>query len=226
MNSKILLLVYAGCAVGCCVSRLTDLSMLSAICKPLLMPVLMLFFWLNSKTVASKIRTLIMVALFFSWGGDVLLMFESKAPLFFLLGLVSFLLAHIGYILAFNQVSSKPKSILLKKPYLLIPFLLYAGGMMYSMSSNLGEMFVPVLVYASVISLMCIFAINRFDRVNLGSFWWVLAGAIIFVLSDSTIAINKFLSPFYYAGFVIMSLYTIGQFMIVKGVLMEGSERN
>jgi len=224
MNGKILLLIYAGCAVGCCVSRLTDLSMLSVICKPLLMPILMLFFWLNSKKTASKIRIFIMTALFFSWGGDVFLMFQEKAPIFFLLGLTSFLLAHIAYILAFNQVGSNPKSILLKRPYLLIPFLIYAGGMMYSMSSNLGDMFAPVLVYASIISLMCIFAINRFDRVNIGSFWWVLAGAIVFVLSDSTIAINKFLSPFYYAGFVIMSLYTIGQYMIVKGVLMVGNE--
>ena len=226
MNGKILLLVYAGCAVGCCVSRLTDLSMLSTVCKPLLMPILMLFFWINSKKVASKIRLFIMVALFFSWGGDLLLMFQDKAPVFFLLGLASFLLAHIGYILAFNQVSSSPKSILLKKPYLSIPFFVYAAGMMYGMSSNLGEMFVPVLVYASVISLMCVFALNRFERVNVGSFWWVLVGAIVFVLSDSAIAINKFLSPFYYAGFVIMALYTLGQYMIVKGVLIVGNERN
>ncbi len=224
MNNRILVFVYGLCAVGCCMARLIDIPFLSTICKPLLMPLLMLFFWVNSKNLSKKIRTFIIAALFFSWGGDVLLMFQEKAPIFFLLGLVSFLLAHIGYILAFNQIDSLPKSILKNKPYLLIPFFIYAFVMMFSMSSNLGDMFVPVLVYASIISLMCIFGINRYGRVNMNSFWWVFLGAIIFVLSDSIIAINKFLTPFYLAGFLIMALYTIGQYLIVRGILMEGSE--
>ena len=70
--------------------------------KPLLMPILALWFYFQTKNYPSSFRQLILFALFFSWGGDTLLMFvESKGEHFFLFGLVSFLLTHVLYTTAF-----------------------------------------------------------------------------------------------------------------------------
>jgi len=103
--------------------------------------------------------------------------------------------------------------------------LIYEFALLYAMLSSLGEMFVPVLVYATVISAMCIFALNRCGRVNAARFKWVFIGAIVFVLSDSTIAINKFLTSIPVSGLWIMSLYAFSQYLIVNGILkMRGGE--
>src|SRR5262245_61343937 len=68
------------------------------ICKPLLMPVLIFYFLSQAK------NKWIVGALLFSWIGDVLLMFQENNSSFFLFGLVSFLLAHICYIIFFFRI--------------------------------------------------------------------------------------------------------------------------
>jgi uncharacterized membrane protein YhhN len=64
-------------------------------------------------------------------------------------------------------------------------------------------------------------AINRIDKVKKKSFWLVLAGAILFVISDSAIAINKFSYHFEYSGIVIMSAYIVAQYLIVTGYIEQ-----
>src|SRR5204862_2544366 len=77
----------------------TSNGILRYISKPLLMPLLLVFFILQTKFFASSLKKWVVLALLFSWGGDVLLMFESMNGNFFILGLVAFLIAHIFYIL-------------------------------------------------------------------------------------------------------------------------------
>ncbi|HQW93549.1 MAG TPA: lysoplasmalogenase family protein, partial [Ferruginibacter sp.] len=67
--------------------------------KPLLIPVLILLLLKTRSTVPGK--NLLMTVLFFSWMGDVFLLFENKQPLFFIFGLASFLITHIFYIIYF-----------------------------------------------------------------------------------------------------------------------------
>jgi uncharacterized membrane protein YhhN len=68
-------------------------------------------------------------------------------------------------------------------------------------------------------------AINRIDKVKKKSFWLVLAGAILFVISDSAIAINKFSYKFEYSGLVIMSTYIVAQYLIVTGYINQFSKQ-
>src|SRR5215471_17546665 len=70
--------------------------------KPLLMPLLGIYFLGETKTRSTALKTWITLALFFSWVGDVLLMFEQKHPNYFLFGLSSFFLAQIFYIIFFH----------------------------------------------------------------------------------------------------------------------------
>jgi uncharacterized membrane protein YhhN len=67
-------------------------------------------------------------------------------------------------------------------------------------------------------------AINRLEKVNRASYYLVLTGAILFVISDSAIAVNKFSHHFESSGIVIMSAYIIAQFLIITGYIKEFRE--
>ncbi len=75
------------------------ISSLHYIAKPLLIPILILFL-VFTKTTAPR-KNLLLIGLFFSWLGDMFLLFEDKNKLFFIFGLVSFLTTHIFYIIYF-----------------------------------------------------------------------------------------------------------------------------
>jgi len=47
----------------------------------------------------------------------------------------------------------------------------------------------------------------------------MLLGAILFIISDSVLAINKFYEPFSAAGIIIMLTYAFAQMLIVLGVI-------
>ena len=79
----------------------------------------------------------------------------------------------------------------------------------------------PVIIYAAVILTMLSGAINRIEKVNRKSYYLVLAGAVLFVISDSSIAINKFSHQFESSGIVIMSTYIVAQYLIVAGYISQ-----
>ena len=62
------------------------------ISKPLILPFLFLYFYSEINAVSSPLNKWIYLALFFSWAGDVLLMFQGMKDLFFLLGLAALIL--------------------------------------------------------------------------------------------------------------------------------------
>lgn len=190
--------------------------------KPMLMPLLMLFLFLNKSYLEKGHFYLLMLALFFSWWGDNFLIFQKSDPIYFLLGLSSFLLAHIFYVFVFSRNLNWRDGFIAKNPIWLLLFLLYEIGFLYILSGGLGEMFIPVCVYASFISLMGISALNRKGLVNTEAFNLVFYGALIFIISDSTIAINKFVKPFGLAKVIIMFTYCLAQYLIVMGILKQG----
>ncbi|MGE0637072.1 MAG: lysoplasmalogenase [Bacteroidia bacterium] len=218
MKNK-LLIVYLVLCIAEIVTEYSELQLLRYIVKPTLMIVLAFYFYQESKPDISSFAKKILAALVFSWGGDVFLMF----PGFFLPGLISFLIAHVFYILAFfeNINSAKEKRPLSNTLLFILPFLVSTGGLFRILFPSLGEMMVPVAVYTSVITVMGISAALRFGSVSKQSFVSVLSGAVIFMLSDSTIALNKFLynGELPYARVVIMVTYLLAQYLIVKGCL-------
>jgi uncharacterized membrane protein YhhN len=78
-----------------------------------------------------------------------------------------------------------------------------------------------VFVYTATIRLMAIFALNRKDRTPEASFYPIFVGALLFIMSDSLLALNKFLVPIPYAGVIVMSTYVAAQYLIVEGVIAD-----
>jgi uncharacterized membrane protein YhhN len=186
--------------------------------KALIIPFLILIFQISVGKDNLLSNRLILIALIFSWAGDVALGITWRQETMFIAGLVFFLLTHVFYLIAFFRTPGpnlSPKQFF----YAVIPLLLYGFILLYILWTDLGEMKVPVTIYTTVILAMVAGAINRTGKVNRTSYYLVLIGALLFLSSDSMLAINKFSQPFPFASPLIMFTYVAGQYLIVIGYL-------
>lgn len=217
MNNKLFLKVYIGFGLVYLLMTLLELETISWYLKPFLLPFLLLGVYFN-ETFSSK--KLLLTAILFSWIGDIILLFSSKGEIYFIMGLVAFLISHVVYIFVFTnqKTTEKPlnKSILRIGIGLICSYLFL---MVLVLFPKLGALKLPVLVYAIVISSMLLVAFK-------GSLSWkkpagttVLLGAILFVSSDSILAFNKFYQTIPFNSFLIMSTYIAAQYLIVNGIL-------
>ena len=185
------------------------------ISKPAIVISLLIFFWIRSKHLESKLRALVGLALVCSLIGDVLLMFVDRSPHYFLFGLVAFLIAHVMYVFAFLKHRNKT----INPIGFVIILLAYAGILFYFLKDGLKDMLIPVIIYMLVILSMSTAAFLRQQRVSKLGFLLVFIGALFFMLSDSILALNKFYSPLSHSNYSIMVTYAIAQFLIVYGIL-------
>ncbi|ELR69106.1 YhhN family protein [Fulvivirga imtechensis AK7] len=218
---KAILLLFVIVASGNLISNVIENENLELYTKPALIPILMIYMVVASPEKKALLN-FTLGALLFSWLGDVILMFQERGENYFIFGLVSFLLAHLIYIFTYRKAkwSVKENGLLPTQRMRYIFILVLAGcGLVYVLLPNLGGLTVPVTVYASVIVTMTIVALDRYGHTSKSSFGWVFFGALLFMLSDSILAINRFLDPVPMAGFWIMLTYIAAQFCIVQGLL-------
>lgn len=193
------------------------------VAKAFIIPLLMLLLITNFRPGINRSHILVLAGLLFSWAGDVILELSHIKSELFISGLLCFLLAHVMYIIVFSLVPGK-NTIFGKYFYLLIPVFLFGIALIYYLYDDLAEMRIPVILYAIVILTMLSAAINRIEKVSRASYFRVLSGAILFVISDSAIAINKFSHHFESSGIVIMSTYIVAQYLIVTGYINQFRE--
>lgn len=194
------------------VSELADLHYFT---KPLIVLSLLFFFIKFSKHLNTTVRTLTILALVFSLLGDVSLLFDGIDSIYFIVGLASFLIAHIMYVLVFLKHRDRSKNPL----GFIMAMLVYATFLFYILKDGLGDLLVPVIVYMVVILTMSTTAFLRQRNGNLASYNWVFLGAISFMISDSVLALDKFYHSFQLSSICIMSTYALAQYCIVIGVL-------
>lgn len=185
--------------------------------KPLLMPALAFLLFADVKAGRKGLFGWMLAGLFFSWGGDLLLMFQEKDPLFFLLGLSSFLLAHVAYIVLFHRIRVLEN--IKANSWFLVIVVVYYAMLISWLSPWLGDMKWPVRVYGIVISFMCMLAMHVALLRNRMAAQLIFAGAVSFVLSDSLLAVNKFYEPFAHAGLAVMLTYGLAQLGITLGLI-------
>ncbi len=189
--------------------------------KPLIIFTLLLYY-VTSGVKRGLIFYLIIMALIFSWLGDSLLMYQQTNSMYFIGGLSSFLLAHILYSISYFKLRwTEAVNPLLPTQKLRhsITLILVGVALVSILSPNLGDLRLPVTIYAAVLVFMTITALLRYGYTPIRSFSLVFGGAICFMISDSLLAINKFMEPLPYAGFWIILTYCLAQFMIVEGII-------
>ncbi len=191
--------------------------------KPLLMLVLVVWFWTNS-CLFSSLKYWIIAALILSWFGDLFLLFEKQNEDLFIFGLISFLLAHFCYIAYFYQIRKENGVRFFPKILISIAVLIYVALLFSLLAPNLKSLQIPVLFYALTLAAMMLTSFHAFDFQKHSFAKICVAGTLLFVVSDSFLAINRFYQPFEFANIVVMLTYAVAQYLITMGAWKNLSE--
>lgn len=197
--------------------------------KPTLMPLLALALW-QETTIKKPLKKVLLAALFFSWIGDVTLLFQSDGPYFFIMGLSAFLTAHVLYIwvmkpgLEFSVANRLRRNVtlvaVLVLTILLVLYFEREGNEAYR-----GLVRVAVILYALVLASMVVAAAHQGSGRERYS-TLIFSGALFFMFSDLLIALGSFsnalafLSTSTISG-IIMATYILAQFLIIRGMAAQ-----
>ena len=162
------------------------------------------------------------IGLVFSLAGDILLMLPDR---FFLPGLVAFLMTHLFYIVGYWQ---RPVQL----TWVAAPLVLLVGLVFWLLTRQIRAglrqrhetgMIPPVMVYATILSLMWLSALFNLLRPGWQATPAILAsiGAGLFFLSDAMLAFNRFVRSLPAADLLVMATYHTGQILIALSVLMN-----
>lgn len=213
MGKRLFFYVFVVVALTDVVSVIINNSQLRYVVKPLIL-ISLLCFYLKS---TNKINKQYIVALLLCLAGDVFLLFAGKQN--FILGLVSFLLGHVFYIIILTKRIDKIEHHKMLKAVL--PFIMVFVVLISILFSSLGVMLLPVIVYGLTICIMGIVAFyNYLVKKNTTNLLFFI-GASFFILSDSLLAINKFLQPKHILAILVMVTYITAQYLICKAMLAE-----
>jgi uncharacterized membrane protein YhhN len=177
------------------------------ICKPLTVILIILLALLAKYPVTHLYRYLIVAGLVCSLAGDVFLMLPADR---FVQGLLSFLVAHLFYIAAFLLAGEHAAVYM----WAGLPLLCYGGLMLWWLWPALGRMKAPVIVYLLVILLMGWAALSRYLETRQAGSLLAASGALLFMASDSILAVNRFRGRFRPAQLLILSTYFTAQWLI------------
>ncbi|MEZ4729444.1 MAG: lysoplasmalogenase [Caldilineaceae bacterium] len=178
--------------------------------KPLTTTLLLLLAVVAPQPVSGFYQWSIVAGLLFSLVGDIFLMLPSDR---FMAGLISFLIAHLWYIAAFASQVHWPLF-----SWWGVPVIIWGGVIYVLLAPHLGRLRLPVLGYMAAILFMAWLAITLSGQ--RGETWteWAASGAVLFVLSDSVLALNRFRKPFGSAQLIVLGSYYLAQWFIALSV--------
>lgn len=179
--------------------------------KPMLMTTLFGYYYLNKKSD----NLFFVLGLLFSLFGDLFLL--GSGELYFILGLIFFLIAHVFYIIMVFKILLEIKL----KDFMIagIPYLLLFLILINVLYDGLGSMKIPVIIYAMTISFLGVFSLLLFLQSRTKTSLLLLFGVLIFITSDTILALNLFYEKQSFYPILIMTTYVMAQFLICKFVL-------
>ena len=212
---RVPLIVYLVIGAINVLGHLLDQPEMVKFSKPMLMPALIFFLYQHAAGRVTKTMLFVVIALIFSWLGDIALM--QTEEMYFLLGLGSFLIAQVTYTyIYYRSTFQRPTFELMP----LLPILTFTIFLLAFLLKNAPSDFhIPIGAYALCITAMACMARLRSGLTSNDSYQWVMMGSVLFVASDSMIAIDKFMRPIPYDGPLIMGTYIAAQLFIVMGIL-------
>ena len=187
--------------------------------KPLLMVWLAIFLIVKT-ALKGRFHKRVITGLGFAIIADFLLFQSINSEQYFIYGLVAFMLCNIFYIRAFYlDFKSAPELDKRGARIAIISCAILSTTFFFLLRPHLGGMWVFVLAYIIVISIMVMMAAFRNQRVNKISFQLILIGAVLFMLSDALFAYNKFIYSFYGSNLLIALVYMTAQYLITLGAV-------
>ena len=185
--------------------------------KPLLMPALAAATHLNARQTTPLVRS-VQAAQFFSWGGDVALLGTSRKS--FLSGVGSFFAAHVAYVAGFTGARDPLAKITDTGPKAAAATWLAAAPVVAVAAGRKDPVLrLPVAAYAAILSAMFAGSSTLDHSMPAAARRRIVTGASLFLLSDSLLAVEKFLrqEPSPQLESAVMATYTAGQWLIADG---------
>jgi alkylglycerol monooxygenase len=210
MSRALIALIVA--AAACIAGQIASLPWLVYVAKPSAIAICFSIAFTAAPTPSPRYRTLVLVGLAWSALGDVLLMLPQDR---FVLGLASFLVAHLFYIAAFWGERGQP----VIAPMMLVP-LVGMGTLVFAMirSGLPSALIIPVGAYLVVILTMALLATSRAVARRTAGARAAGVGAMCFVASDALLALNRFDRPLPIASLWILGTYFAAQYAIARSV--------
>ncbi len=178
--------------------------------KPLTTILILMLACISVGHGPSLYKNLILIGLIFSLTGDIFLMLPKDR---FIAGLASFLVAHLCYIAAFAH------GVELQFDWrIILPLGIYSAVLLKILLPKLGDLKIPVLIYCGAILVMTWLAITRCLLSADPKALYAGLGAILFTISDSTLALDRFNGSFRSAQTLIMSTYFLAQWLIASSI--------
>lgn len=210
------LLAYV-CGIGCAalvIALLLDRVAVAAVAKLMASSAFVLLAIVCGAR-ASRYGILVLSGLVLSWFGDAFLIGTSQR--WFLLGLVSFLAAHVAYVAAFVTAGVERRWLLVAA----VPIAITAAGVLLWLEPNLPQNLVwPVRAYTAVISLM---VVTAFGTLGAGATPLIAVGACLFFLSDLSVAALRFTEPAFPTYVLGLPLYYAAQVCLALSVVASSS---
>ena len=184
---------------------------LKIIFKLLPMMLIILYAYRRLAVKPSAARRLILIGLFFCMLGDAFIAVS------FIAGLGAFLIGHLFYLSGFFK-SSRSSMIRLASIIPIALYTLFFGRQLLASLLNSGNdaLMIPVIAYILIISLMALSSILTGNK-------WASIGSILFVISDSILSWNLFVSDISYSDALIMGTYYTAQFLIATSIATLGA---
>ncbi len=193
---------------------------LEYVAKPAAMVALLVWLWTNGAGAGGLGLAWFALGLIGSLAGDVLLLLPER---FFLAGLIAFLLGHVAYIVGLNAHGL----LLPVEGLLLVPMALAGGWLFWRIGAALqanghGRLRLPVAIYTAVISIMVVSALTTLFRPPLpftNPAVLISMGAVLFFVSDSVLAWDRFVEPVPHGKMVVIVTYHLGQMALIMGAV-------
>jgi uncharacterized membrane protein YhhN len=182
----------------------------SALIKSLPIWTLALVAYLEAPT---GIKRPLALSLAFSGMGDFAL--NTPQEMAFPIGMAAFLLAHLCYLWIFSRTLRKWADLDLSRRVVLGLIAVYAITMGVVVLPKTGSLLPAIAVYFAVLSLMAAASFASLAP------RWTRMGAVLFVISDTLIGIDKFLMPIEFRHLAVMGTYYAAQFLILAGLCWQ-----
>ncbi|PJK16094.1 lysoplasmalogenase [Chryseomicrobium excrementi] len=183
-----------------------DPTILKVIFKLIPMILILVYAYLQCRSKPNSTQWILLSGLFICMLADGFIAYS------FILGLATFLVGHLFYVVGFSR-AWKFSKVRFTVILLILIYSLFMGRILITALIEDGNnaLVIPVIAYVIVISLMAWMAIMTGNK-------WAITGSLLFVLSDSILSWNMFVSDVPQSTYLIMSTYYSAQFFIAHSL--------
>jgi uncharacterized membrane protein YhhN len=187
-----------------------------------MIPILIFFILQKFKENDSPLLPLLVVALIFSFLGDLMMMIPTEERFFTLIGICTFMMSQVS--LGFLFFKSVDYQYLQKGPiqkrWVEVLFLVAIAFVFSQVYTYLGDYFTAGLIFLLITSSSFLLGLNRRFYVNKYSFRVIMIGLILFLTSDTLSALDLFMTnPIIHTSIILC--YGVGHIFITNGILIQ-----